>query len=545
MDSCGRAAFGVGIGIENTHINKILIFNNMQSKLGLDFKKVEQAKGLAKSIASEVQTFVEGYTTVAVERTLCRLLGIDGVDANQVPLPNVVVDDLKSKGVLNEGVIFYIGNAMAQTGKTPQEIAEAVADGSLDLTRIEVTDKDTLQKVLKPVVDSSVERIRTRRTKKENYLKTLGEGPKPYIYVIVATGNIYEDVVQAQAAARQGADIIAVIRTTGQSLLDYVPYGATTEGFGGTFATQENFRIMRAALDEVGEELGRYIRLCNYCSGLCMPEIAIMGAFEGLDVMLNDALYGILFRDINMQRTLVDQYFSRIINGFAGVIINTGEDNYLTTADAYEEAHTVLASDLINEQLAFMAGLKEEQMGLGHAFEMDPSLKNGFLYELAQAIMTREIFPKATLKYMPPTKFMTGNIFRGHVQDALFNMIGVWSHQGIQLLGMLTEAVHTPFMSDRYLSIENARYIFNNMKDIGEEVEFKENGIIKNRAKEVLDNAIELLAKIEKEGLFNALEKGMFADVKRPKTGGKGLDGVCPKGANYMNPFINLLKGRR
>ena len=517
----------------------------MQSKLGLDFKKVEQAKGLAKSIASEVQTFVEGYTTVAVERTLCRLLGIDGVDANQVPLPNVVVDDLKSKGVLNEGVIFYIGNAMAQTGKTPQEIAEAVADGSLDLTRIEVTDKDTLQKVLKPVVDSSVERIRTRRTTKENYLKTLGEGPKPYIYVIVATGNIYEDVVQAQAAARQGADIIAVIRTTGQSLLDYVPYGATTEGFGGTFATQENFRIMRAALDEVGEELGRYIRLCNYCSGLCMPEIAIMGAFEGLDVMLNDALYGILFRDINMQRTLVDQYFSRIINGFAGVIINTGEDNYLTTADAYEEAHTVLASDLINEQLAFMAGLKEEQTGLGHAFEMDPSLKNGFLYELAQAIMTREIFPKATLKYMPPTKFMTGNIFRGHVQDALFNMIGVWSHQGIQLLGMLTEAVHTPFMSDRYLSIENARYIFNNMKDIGEEVEFKENGIIKNRAKEVLDNAIELLAKIEKEGLFNALEKGMFADVKRPKTGGKGLDGVCPKGANYMNPFINLLKGRR
>ena len=75
---------------------------------------------------------------------------------------------------------------------------------------------------------------------------------------IVATGNIYEDVLQAQAAARQGADIIAVIRTTAQSLLDYVPYGATTEGFGGTYATQENFRIMRKALDEVGEEVGRY-----------------------------------------------------------------------------------------------------------------------------------------------------------------------------------------------------------------------------------------------------------------------------------------------
>lgn len=517
----------------------------MQSKLGLDFEKVAKARHLAKNIAEDVQSFVEQYTTVAVERTLCRLMGIDGVDSNDVPLPNVVVDELKNKGVLSDGVLFFIANAMIKTGLNPQQIAEQVAAGELDITRVEVTDRARINSVLEPVINASIEKIRARRARREKYLSTIGEGTKPYLYVIVATGNIYEDVVQAQAAARQGADIIAVIRTTGQSLLDYVPYGATTEGFGGTFATQENFRIMRTALDEVGEEVGRYIRLCNYCSGLCMPEIAIMGAFEGLDVMLNDALYGILFRDINMQRTLIDQYFSRIINGFAGVIINTGEDNYLTTADAFEEAHTVLASDIINEQLALFAGLPEEQMGLGHAFEMDPSLENGFLYELAQAQMTREIFPKATLKYMPPTKFMTGNIFRGHIQDALFNMIGIWTHQGIQLLGMPTEAIHTPFMSDRYLSIENAKYIFGNMKSIGDEMEFKEGGICRERVKLVLNNTIELLEDLNNEGLFLALEKGKFGDVKRPKNGGKGLAGVCQKGNNYLNPFIDLLKGKR
>jgi len=273
-----------------------------------------------------------------------------------------------------------------------------------------------------------------------------------------------------------------------------------------------------------------------------MPEIAAMGALEGLDVMLNDALYGILFRDINMQRTLVDQYFSRLINGFAGVIINTGEDNYLTTADAFEQAHTVLASDFINEQLALLAGIPEEQMGLGHAFEMEPELKNGFLYELAQAQMTREIFPKAPLKYMPPTKFMTGNIFRGHIQNALFNEVAIWTGQGIQLLGMLTEAVHTPFMSDRFLAIENAKYVFNNMRDIGDEMEFKSGGIIQKRAQQVLDNAIELLEKVQQEGLFTALSKGLFADIKRSETGGKGLDGVTEKSANYLNPFVELMK---
>ena len=35
-----------------------------------------------------------------------------------------------------------------------------------------------------------------------------------------------------------------------------------------------------------------------------------MGAVERLDMLLNDAMYGIIFRDINMQRTFVDQYFS-------------------------------------------------------------------------------------------------------------------------------------------------------------------------------------------------------------------------------------------
>lgn len=516
-----------------------------KSKLGLNFHKVAKARQIAGNIAGDVQKFADQYTTVAVERTLCRLMGIDGIDANEAPLPNILVDELKNQGVLSQGVLYYLGNQIAETGLSPQEIANQVSERTLDITKVKVHSRKEIETALQPYINASIDRIKANRKRRENYIATIGEGSKPYIYVIVATGNIYEDVVQAQAAARQGADIIAVIRTTGQSLLDYVPYGATTEGFGGTYATQENFRIMRTALNEVGEEIGRYIRLCNYCSGLCMPEIAVMGALEGLDVMLNDALYGILFRDINMQRTIVDQYFSRVINGFAGVIINTGEDNYLTTADAFEEARTVLASDLINEQLALLAGLPEEQMGLGHAFEMNPEMQDGFLYELAQAQMTREIFPKATLKYMPPTKFMTGNIFRGQIQNALFNEISIWTGQGIQLLGMITEAIHTPFMSDRYLAIENARYIFNNMRNIGDEVEFKPDGIIQKRAQQVLDEALELLVRIEKEGLFDALEKGIFADVKRPKTGGKGLLGVVVKGELYFNPFIDLMKGEK
>ena len=506
------------------------------SKLNLDQNIINKARQSASHIAKDIQSFIDLHTTAAVERTVARLMGIDGVDEFGTPLPNIVVDSIKRNGGLNTGAAYFLGNAMLNTGLTTQEIAEKMAAGELDITKLSMKPEAEIKAKVNEYAEAMVKRISSNRQKRNEYLSTLGEGRKPYLYVIVATGNIYEDVIQAQSAAKQGADIIAVIRTTGQSLLDYVPYGATTEGFGGTYATQENFRIMRKALDEVGEEVGRYIRLCNYCSGLCMPEIAAMGAIERLDVMLNDALYGILFRDINMQRTLVDQFFSRVINGFAGVIINTGEDNYLTTADAVEEAHTVLASQFINEQFALMAGIPEEQMGLGHAFEMEPGLENGFLLEMA-----REIFPKAPLKYMPPTKFMTGNIFKGHIQDALFNIASVWTNQGIQLLGMMTEAIHTPFMAERALSIENARYIFNNMRSIGEEVEFKQGGMIQTRAASVLDKAADLLQEIQTEGLFATLEQGKFGGVKRARTGGKGLDGVVQKDAKYFNPFVELM----
>jgi len=142
---------------------------------------------------------------------------------------------------------------------------------------------------------------------------------------------------------------------------------------------------------------------------------------------------------------------------------------------------------------------------------------------------------------MPPTKFKTGNIFRGHVQDALFNIVTVISDQRIHLLGMLTEAIHTPFLADRALAIENARYIATSFADFGEDIEFREGGIMEQRASTVLNSTLDLLQNIRRDGLFRAIEDGVLAGVKRPFEGGKGLSGVIVKEDRYFNPFIPLL----
>ena len=168
-----------------------------KSKLGLDFNQVAVAKQLAKQIADQVQEFVDGYTTVTVERTLCRLIGIDGIDENEVPMPNRVVDALLEAGVLSQGVLYFMGNAILETGKTPQEIAEAIAAGKLNVTSLPLHPLPEIQKAVQPYIEQCLTRIKGNVAKRNEYLNTIGEGPKPYLYIIVATGNIYEDVVQA------------------------------------------------------------------------------------------------------------------------------------------------------------------------------------------------------------------------------------------------------------------------------------------------------------------------------------------------------------
>src|ERR1700722_16159755 len=441
----------------------------MTSKLNLDPTVVAQARELARRAGEPVVKLARTHTTVSVERAVLRLAGLDGADEDGMPWVNRLADAVRETTGLEHGVAPPVWDAML-TGGYP-DLRTLAVDAAAGLVKFRLPaghEGDAAREAAIRSVKKGISRVDAQRAERDRMIAATSNPPMPWIYLIVATGDIYEDMPQAQAAAREGADVIAVIRSTGQSLLDYVPEGATREGYAGTYATQENFRLMRAALDDVSRELGRYVRLTNYASGLCMPEIAALAGLERLDMMLNDCMYGIIFRDINPQRTFIDQRFARQIHARAGIVINTGEDNYLTTADAVDAAHTVVVSQLMNEFFGKEAGLADGQLGLGHAFEINPEVPDSFLLELAHAQLVRELFPDAPLKYMPPTKHMTGNIFAGYVVDAVFNLVAMMTEQEILLIGMMTEGIHTPFLSDRDLALENAHYVRNAAGRLGE-----------------------------------------------------------------------------
>ncbi|GLW94994.1 lysine 5,6-aminomutase subunit alpha [Actinokineospora globicatena] len=515
--------------------------------LDLDSAVVATARHLAAKAAAPVVEIARSHTTVSVERATLRLAGITGADsthrAGDVPWVNRVVDTVAEHCGLQDGVCGPVFHALAEHNLgSLTELAEATAAGQVTYRVPTGKDATRAAKASRAAVAKGLRTVDRNRAQRDKLVAKLGDPPRrPWIYLIVATGDIDEDVVQAANAARAGADIIAVIRSTGQSLLDYVPEGATHHGFAGTYATQENFRIMRAAMDEVSKEVGRYVRVTNYASGLCMPEIAVLAGLQRLDMMLNDSMYGILFRDINPIRTFVDQRFSRQVHARAGIIINTGEDNYLTTADAVDAAHTVTVSQLLNEHFAHEAGLPDELLGLGHAFEINPKVPESFRLELAHALLARELFPDAPLKWMPPTKHMTGDVFNGYLLDGFFNLAGALTGQSILLVGMMTEAVVTPFLSDRDLALANVRYVLEAAGNLAEDFRPAPDGLIVKRAHQVLGEAVDLLGRVVDDGLLNAIAEGTFGLMKRPPDQGKGVAGVIAKGEGYRNPATDLL----
>jgi beta-lysine 5,6-aminomutase alpha subunit len=141
---------------------------------------------------------------------------------------------------------------------------------------------------------------------------------------------------------------------------------------------------------------------------------------------------------------------------------------------------------------------------------------------------------------MPPTKHVTGDIFRTQSLGTLFNLVGVATGQHIQLLSILTEAVHTPFLADRMLAIQDARRVFDAARPLRDSLQAAPGGPLEQRAQLVLRQTVELLQMVAEAGMFEAIERGWFADTPRARDGGRGLEGVAERTDRYVNPFLDL-----
>jgi len=156
----------------------------------------------------------------------------------------------------------------------------------------------------------------------------------------------------------------------------------------------------------------------------------------------------------------------------------------------------------------------------------------------------RTLFPDAPIKYMPPTKHKQGDIFFSHAYDVVADVVSWVTGQEIQLLGMMTEAMHNPFLMDRYVALKSADYVYRAWRSMGAEIAFRPDGVVHRRAQETLAKALALLEEVAEDGLMKAIGKARFGDVARAEDGGKGLSGVLAREEGYVNPLLELMEAR-
>ncbi len=448
------------------------------SKLDLDPGVVDACRQAATRIAGQVAEEVSDRTTVSVERTVARLLGVDGVNELEVAAAERARGPRARARAAGLRGRVLAGQRDAAGGRSPQQLAEAVSAGELDICGLPRAPEGAIRDALARECERRLADIRGRMGERRALRERLGESPPPLRYVLTATGNVYEDVVHGLAVAEAGGDIVAVIRSTAQSLLDYVPYGPTTEGYGGTFATQANFRIMREALDEWSERNGRYVRLSSFCSGLCMSEIATMGAIEGLDNMVNDALYGILYRDIN------------ILRGADRPARLAHDQRVLRRHDQHRRgqlpAHRRRAGGgAVGDGFAVHqppAGAR-----LGRARRADRARRR-----------IRDRSADATTACCTSGRRRSSRASCSRTaRSSTCRRRGTWTAtcsartpatrcstssrsppaRGSRRSAVPTEGIFTPHIHDRVLGLQNVNYVFNSARDLGDEIEFRRGGI--------------------------------------------------------------------
>src|SRR5437868_14199759 len=98
------------------------------SQLFVEPDRIVRARELARAAAMGVQAFIDRHTTVSIERTVLRLLGIAGAGTRGAPLANLMVDRLRDASVLKDGAAYWLGRALrAAPGKDPLHAIEPAA----------------------------------------------------------------------------------------------------------------------------------------------------------------------------------------------------------------------------------------------------------------------------------------------------------------------------------------------------------------------------------------------------------------------------------
>lgn len=379
------------------------------------------------------------------------------------------------------------------------------------------------------------------------YFGNIDPQPDSTITTEIASGRFEDDIRRMRVVAWHGADHIMVIRTAGQSHFDGLIEG-TPEGIGGVPITRKQLRATRRALDMIEEEVGRPINFHSYVSGVAGPEVAVLFAEEGVNGAHQDPQYNILYRNINMYRSMVDAAVAKRVMSNTEMIQIDGAHNANATArEAWKVMPELMVQHAINCQYSMEVGFRSDQICLSTVPPTAPPAPCISL-DLPYAVALRELFSDFKFRAQMNTKYMESCTREVTVTHVLNLLISRLTSADIQSTITPDESRNVPWHFNNVHGVNTAKQAMVGMDDLLSYVKLDMEGPLGEKSRELKERACLFLEEIlESGGYFAAVSKGFFVDsgyyperngdgIARDPQGGIGVGTIVERDQDYYAP---------
>ena len=372
--------------------------------------QVEQVRRRAADLAVGLSRTARRTATIAQERAVLRMLGVDGLDRAGRPLATTLAERYcgSDTGRLSRGVLLPFVVAMLEYDMPAHDLALDGASGAIDLALeaqlLERPDRlAAAEKRAGVLIKAALARFDANRTAAREMRDVLGLPDEPWLGVDLAATEVVAGVAEARAMIADGADVIQVqvpaswefaearrlagLETPG--LFEFQASGLAREVGGRRrrgkaepvrppeepvpVGSQRGLGSLRKAADDSAAERGCYANLMTVTSAFAAPEQAVVAAFERIDFVGADPIREIVEDNVDPERALADHSFAHRLQARAGCHVVVGPGPLALGADvasgipsdAVTRAGRALALQALGVELALADGLPADRLMLG------------------------------------------------------------------------------------------------------------------------------------------------------------------------------------
>jgi hypothetical protein len=358
------------------------------------FGPLDRLAERAETLAGAWAARARASTSIGRERALLRLCGVGGLDAAGRPLAWSVVDRYLAgrRNRLGGGILLPFAMALVEYDLQPQRLALDIASGAVDLGMeaelLRESDRRAVaEEAARGLALTAIERIDANRTARRELLGVLGDPPRPWIGTTIADPEVDEALGAARRALDAGADLVQVAVPIGRELADRLrdagldaPVWRPRESQRVTDASdhaptgsQRALTALRHHLDQIAAQRRNYVRLAAVPPPLGGPELAVVAAFERVDVADSDVMTEVVVGRVAPERALADHAFAHMLLARAGVTVSLSAGPLVVApdmarglpSDAATRAGRALALQALSVAIARGNGLPPEQLLVG------------------------------------------------------------------------------------------------------------------------------------------------------------------------------------